>query len=137
MLLSTCAGVVLGRKEALRTKIILLMMVSSIVAGPTSVAAQTFQKGDCLAIINVDPWDFLFIRARPDHRFSKVAAIRYDTANPVVVDGRCTPNTRNLRRLWCPVKYYISPGRVASGYVKMHFTRPKECPISYDYYQGN
>lgn len=118
----------------LQSSIVTLLVIALLGVGLTNAFAQRFQKGDCLAVINVDPWDFLFIRARPDHRSGKIAAIRYDTANPVVVDGNCTPNTTNLRRLWCPVKYYISPGRVASGYVKMHFTRPKECPPSYDYY---
>ena len=121
----------------LKSSIVTTLVIVFLGLCVTNASAQSFKKGDCLAIINVDPWDFLFIRARPDHRSGKIAAIRYDTANPVVVDGKCTPNTTNLRRLWCPVKYYISPGRVASGFVKMHFTRAEECPISYQYYQDN
>ncbi len=116
--------------------VVITFILANFWVGLVGAHAQTFQKGDCLAVINVEPWDFLYIRSRPDHRSEKVAAIRYDTVNPVVVDGRCTPRTTNLRKLWCPIKYYLSANRLAEGFVKMYFTKPIECPLSYNYYQN-
>lgn len=117
----------------------ILASVAVIISTCGSYATETgrFEKGDCVAIRNVDLWDFLYLRARPHHKSEAVGAIAPDTESPIVVSGRCTPNTTNLRRLWCPVTYYSTRENQLNGYVKMYFTRPIECPPSLEYYLNN
>lgn len=117
-----------------------LFAISSIVLAALSLpeaTAAVFREGTCLRLANVESWDFLYIRRRPDHRSRKVGAIRYNSDSLLVVSGRCTPNTTNLRQLWCPIQYYLGRDTVLKGYIKMHFTSKRKCPASFDYYRGN
>jgi hypothetical protein len=113
----------------------LLGFFLAIVAGADLSFAQTFSKNDCLEITRVDRWDFLYIRARPDHTSKAVGAIAVTSSNPLVITGACTPQTSNTKRLWCPVVYYATRETPIRGWVKMYFTRKIECPPSAAYYQ--
>ena len=92
--------------------------------------ANAASVGACLALENVESWDFLYIRKKPDHRSEKVGAIAPNTSGPIFVTGKCTPNTKNLKDLWCPVEYFITSAESRRGYVKMFYTKPAECPPS-------
>lgn len=113
-----------------------LLLAAITVLFVSSGNAQSFEPGNCLKIDNVERWDFLNIRARPDHRSEITGAIAPNTGNPIVVTGRCTPQTANLRRLWCPIVYFATKEVRLEGYVKMYFTELIECPPSVEYYQN-
>ena len=98
--------------------------------------AYAFKRGDCLEVIKVDAWDFLYIRTRPDHRSAKAGAIAPETVSPIVVTGACTPRGAPPQRLWCPVAYYVTKNSVRRGYVKAYFTRQIVCPPSLGFYQN-
>lgn len=97
--------------------------------------ASSAPVGACLTVVNVKPFDVLYIRERPDYRSRKVGAIAPDSDSPVVVTGRCTPAGAGPRKLWCPIKYYVTSSETRSGYVKMYYAREIPCPPSVKYYQ--
>lgn len=110
-------------------------VILAILSLPEAIGA-VYREGTCLRLANVESWDFLYIRKRPNHKSPKAGAIRYNSDSLLVVSGRCTPNTSNLRRLWCPVQYYLGRDTILKGYIKMHFTKRRKCPASFDYYRG-
>lgn len=99
-------------------------------------SAMSAPVGACLTVINVKPFDVLYIREKPDYRSSKVGAIAPDSESPIVVTGRCTPAGAGPRKLWCPIKYYVTKDATRSGYVKMYFTKEIPCPPSLKFYQN-
>jgi|GEM_PF-5950492 len=117
----------------LRNILILLFLVTQNNFVGVSRAAPV---GTCLEIANVERWDFLYIRARPNHKSMKLGAIAPNTVSPIVIIGKCTPNTRNLRRLWCLIDYYVTDKKILRGYVKMYFTGKINCPASLAHYRG-
>ena len=108
------------------------LVVASLFITPDAFA---FERGACLEVVKVDAWDFLYIRARPDHRSAKVGAIAPETVSPIVITGACTPPGAPPKRLWCPVTYYVTKNSVRSGYVKAYFTRETPCPPSLGFYK--
>ncbi len=100
-----------------------------------SQEANAFKRGACLAVVGVDRWDFLYIRARPDHRSAKVGAIASESVSPIVVSGPCTPAGAPPKRLWCPVNYYVTKEAIRSGFVKAFYTNEVPCPPSLDFYR--
>jgi hypothetical protein len=114
--------------------LILLCLIMQNNAVEFSYAASV---GTCLQIANVERWDFLYIRAKPHHESMKVGAIAPNTDSPIVISGKCTPNTKNLRRLWCLIDYYVTNETTHKGYIKMYFTRKIMCPPSLAHYRRN
>lgn len=108
-------------------RMIVIGMAAMSAAFPVHWAAAAPKPGTCLRVTNVESWDFLYIREKPDHRSRKVGAIRPDTNKRLVVSGKCTPATENKRRLWCMVDYNVLNDVTISGYVKMYFTRETGC----------
>ena len=111
----------------------LLLVAFVTLALPSQALA--FRTGQCLAVVDVDRWDFLYIRARPDHRSAKVGAIDPASSSPIVITGACTPAGAPPRRLWCPIKYYVTKEAIRSGYVKAFYTKEVPCPPSLDFYR--
>lgn len=111
----------------------LLLMTFVVLAFPSQALA--FKPGGCLAVVGVDRWDFLYIRARPDYHSAKVGAIDPASSSPIVITGSCTPAGAPPKRLWCPIKYYVTKQAIRSGYVKAFYTKEVPCPPSLDFYR--
>ena len=109
----------------------LLLVVTLTLSGE----AAAFKRGQCLEVVGVDRWDFLYIRARPDHRSAKVGAIAPESDSPIVISGSCTPAGAPPKRLWCPIRYYVTKDEVRSGFVKAYYTSEVPCPASLDFYR--
>jgi hypothetical protein len=116
-------------------KILFAASILAWSAAGTAVDAAAATTGTCLKVANVDTFDVLFIRERPDHRSEKTGAIAPDSTAPLVVTGPCTPRGAPLRKLWCPIKYYITKDASRTGYVKMYFTEEIPCPPSLEFYK--
>ena len=110
-----------------------LVLVAFMILFPPQALA--FKPGGCLRVVGVDRWDFLYIRERPDHRSAKVGAIDPESISPIVITGACTPVGAPPRRLWCPIKYYVTKEASRSGYVKAFYTKEVPCPPSLDFYR--
>ena len=119
------------RRIAVRSGLVLVAFM--ILAFPPQALA--FKPGGCLRVVGVDRWDFLYIRERPDHRSAKVGAIDPESISPIVITGACTPAGAPPRRLWCPIKYYVTKEAIRSGYVKAFYTKEVPCPPSLDFYR--
>ena len=92
---------------------------ASALAGP--------KRGTCLLVANVESWDFLYIREKPDHRSRKVGAIQPDSKKKLVVAGDCVPAGANKKKLWCMVNYNVINNVYISGYIKMYYTKETNC----------
>jgi hypothetical protein len=64
-----------------------------------------------------------------------VGAIAPESASPIVITGPCTPAGAPPKRLWCPVKYYVTKDAIRSGFVKAYFTNEIPCPPSLGFYR--
>jgi hypothetical protein len=136
-LLVLCADEKADMDKANHVRTMIAFTLSITLFFGVAVVSEAAPVGTCLAIKNVERWDFLYIRKNPDHRSPKVGAIAPNTSAPVVVTGRCTPNTTNLRRLWCPVEYFVTKSERRTGFVKMYFTKQIKCPPSVEFYRQN
>ena len=119
----------------LRVKLFVVFFLSLMMILNILIVTKAAPIGSCLSIANVDQWDFLYIRKNPDHKSSKVGAIAPNTSSPIVVTGRCVPNTKNLKRLWCPIEYFITKSERRNGYIKMYYTVQVQCPPSLEFYR--
>jgi hypothetical protein len=115
------------------TRLVWLLPALAFLALPAEALA--FKRGECLEVVRVERWDFLYIRARPDHRSAKVGAIAPETASPILITGACTPAGAPPKQLWCPIKYYVTKDATRSGFVKAYFTDEVPCPPSLDFYR--
>lgn len=112
----------------------------AVMAGMAGMPAATAvaQDGErCLHVANVENWDFLNIRAEPDHRAPIVGAIRPGHSEPLVVAGACVPPGAPPAASWCPVVYYVARDAVRRGYVKAYFTKTVPCPPSLRFYRAH
>ncbi len=111
----------------IRTAVMIISGMIAFAVVPFHLAAAGPKPGTCLRVANVESWDFLYIRERPDHLSRKVGAIRPDTRKKLVVSGKCTPVTTNKRKLWCKIRYNVLNDVYTSGYIKMYFTEEVGC----------
>ncbi|HUG60838.1 MAG TPA: hypothetical protein VMP03_03280 [Methylomirabilota bacterium] len=101
----------------------------TILAAASALWAVSAPAADlCLAVDNVERWDFLNIREKPSHLSAIAAAITPGTPAVMWVRGPCVPLDERPTRRWCPVDYYPLPTVVRTGYVKAFFTKETDCP---------
>jgi len=116
-------------------KTILVAALSTTLPMLAASNAEAAKVGACLKVVNVDPFDVLYIREKPDYRSAKTGAIAPDSESPIVVTGPCTPPGATSRKLWCPITYYVTKDTSRKGYVKMYFTQEVPCPPSLEFYK--
>lgn len=96
----------------------------------SSAEAGAQASSACFSVVNVDAWDVLYIRSKPDHRSAAAGAIAPDHTGIIRSTGPCRPLKASSRRQWCPVDYFPLPDVKKSGFVKAYFIRPAACPGS-------
>jgi hypothetical protein len=110
-----------------RRKPIVFAAVSCFFIGlATACPAQTV----CYRVENVDFWDILYIRSKPDFRSTAVGGIAPDHNGIIRGTGPCRPSGISRKRQWCPVDYFPLPEVRKSGFIKAFFIRKAPCPRS-------
>lgn len=135
ILLSRCKSIDSNHLQYILISLHVITILACGILLLDTIPAKATGAGICLVLKNVERWDFLYIRKRPDHRSEKVGAIAPNTSSPIIVTGKCTPNTINLKHLWCPIEYFVTSAESRRGYIKMYYTRSVECPPSVEFYR--